>query len=467
MPITAGVDRPGGDDSLASQLSISGDAFISQADASRDLLQFATESDERKFNFDPRENLSKDQIQSLHKGMTAIAEAIEKAAKAAEAGESEATTVEFGSEDPAVERAMWRVIFRALHQVRMPPRGLLMRRAVLLLAVIDFELLVGEVMRAILMDTPRVSDASISLAELESIGDVAEAKQVIINRKIDDLLRKNIDDWAAWFERIDVKWKDMTDDWSRFSEIFSRRNVVVHAGATVTEQYLSGLRSAGWNKAALPSVGDKLELDDAYLQESSEQLLSFGVLLVGGTWLQLRKGETLKAESWIKTRTEQLLELEHFAAVSTICATVLSRARGRLRRDNELALKTMSWVARRELGDVEEVQKEAREWDSSGINLRYAHAKAVLLEQDDKAVAQISTLMERGDLTVVELCASPLYRRLIEKRRADLLPDVAANRPLSIVPSDLEVVGSETDDDDQTTELEGGDGDNAELGADN
>ncbi|MCV7250660.1 hypothetical protein H7J86_00605 [Mycobacterium hackensackense] len=435
----AGVKGPMPPDEFEGQLANHGDMFVSQAGAIRDLRQFATDADERRLDVETaREGLSQSQRAAVREGMVSVATALKSAADAADAGESKEFSVNFDPGDPAVERAIGRMFVRTFHQFRMPSRKLLLKRAVLLLAVSDFELLVGEVMRAVLLDQPGkagLGDASISLTELEQIANVEEAKRVIVDRKVDDLLRKSMDEWATWFDRIGVNLKDIPDEWPSFIEIFARRNVVVHAGGRVTEQYLSVLRSAGLRDTELPELGTNLKLDDTYLDASSEHLLSCGVLLVAGTWLQLRKRNSKKAERWIVSRTEQLLELEHFRAVRTISSTVLERSRGRLRREIELALRTMSWVARRELGDVESVQKEVREWDSSGIDLKYAHARAVLLDDDDMSVRQINELVERKSLTAVELVASPMYRDLIARRRADLLPDIAAHGQLSIATS--------------------------------
>ena len=127
----------------------------------------------------------------------------------------------------------------------------------------------------------------------------------------------------------------MADDWCRFVEIFGRRNIVIHAGGTVTGQYLSLLRSAGCSEDDLPLLGEELELDDSMLRARATTACIWGTAF-GGTWLQLRKNASLTAELWIKERTEHLLELEHFSAVKTICRTVLSRSRAR--RDTELEM---------------------------------------------------------------------------------------------------------------------------------
>lgn len=262
-----------------------------------------------------------------------------------------------------MQRAVSRILFNAAHQVRMPSKKLLVRRSMLLLAVSDFELLIGQVAACIMDLVPgkaNAGDASITLAELELLGDVRAAKKVVIDRKVDDLLRQKMENWVSWFDGIGVKWKNMTDDWCQFAEIFARRNVVIHAGGKVTAQYTDALQSAGCRKPDLPALGTDLELDDSYLTLASEQLLGFRVLLVAGSWLQVEKSNTHKAEEWIASRCQHLLELQHLFAVNAICRTVLEYSRGRLLRTTELRLQTMAWVARKDRGMLTKYERRLR-----------------------------------------------------------------------------------------------------------
>lgn len=418
-----------------------GDDFIAQADATYSLLQLAYELSDRQFDISSAtDGLSAEQQSQVWDRLLAI---LEEVRDAIDSGQTGTLSIDVGA-DTEVERAAFRLLMNGAHQVKMPSKKLLVRRSMLLLAVSDFELLMGQVAGLIMKWIPGVAnagDASITLSELEHLGDVRAAKKIVIDRKVDDLLRQNMDSWVGWFDRVGVKWKDMADDWCQFAEIFARRNVVVHAGGKVTAQYIGALSSAGCKASKLPASGTKLELDDQYLTDASEQLLAFGFLLVTGSWLQVAKGNTLSAESWITTRCQHLLELQHFRAVDTACRTILERSRGRLLRKTELLLQTMSWVARRELGDGDRVRVEVAAWDTSGIDLLYGHAKTVLLDDDELAVTQINELRRRQELTIVELVASPLYRAVLDRCRADLLPTGSEEVSLEIAnpDSDLEV----------------------------
>jgi hypothetical protein len=410
-------------DGFEALLSMVGDAFIAHVEATRELLALAEQSQERELDIEAsREALNEEQRRQLGEKIGEFTDALQKILEGMDRGEGKQFTLSFGGTETPVARVMTRLLMRGAHQARMPSRDLLLRRSMLSLLVSDFELLLSEVMRILLREHSGLgglSEATVTLAELERFGDIGSARSALIERKVDDLMRKSLDDWVKWFARFGVNWRDMCRNWASFSEIFARRNVFVHAGGKVTEQYVAALDEAT-ELDDDRSIGDQLALDHPYLEQASEELLAFGVLLVGGTWLQLRPKGSL-CESWVASRTTELLNLGYFRAVETVSSTVLAKTRGRFRRSSELKLRTDAWVARRELGDGDKVREEVGRWEVDGIDLIFSHAKTVLLENDDQAVAQVKELMRRGYLTSFDLLTTPLYRELLERRRGDLL----------------------------------------------
>jgi hypothetical protein len=270
----------------------------------------------------------------------------------------------------------------------------------------------------------------ISLAELESVGDVSVAREMIIVRKVDDLLRKSLDDWNAWFERIGVKCKDLVEDWTSLTEIFARRNVMVHAGGVVNQRYLRAVGTAGMKTPELPPVGTKLGLDEEYLLTASDTLLSLGMLLLSATWMKLRRTRNPERPvGWIPFVVQHLLNLGYYLAARDISNAVLATSRGRLGRSAELNLTISRWVARREMGEADQVRSEVGAWEVDGLDLKYAHARAVLLGDDDRSVMEILELQRRGELSTVEIHTSPLYREIVQRRGDDLSMGNAAKPP--------------------------------------
>lgn len=403
------------------------DEYIAKVDAVRQLLELATsiapEEPEPRLS---ETSLSASQREAFYGLMEStgsmLTEAFERRRNPGVEGTGSAS---IKIEDPEVAATFTRFLFNAIHQVRMPSQQVLLMRSILSLITSDFELLVSKVVRAVMEAKPSIvsgANSTITLADLESLDDIRAARSMIVGRKTDELMRKSFDDWARWFGEIGVRWRDMTSDWAGLVEIFARRNVMVHAGGLASEQYRAVLREAKMPANALPRIGEKLDLNGEYLADASERLLAFGVLLVAGSWLQLvKRGDTKECQSWIVSRTSQLLERGHFVAVRAISGVVLENSRNRLSRTSALSLQTSGWVARRELNECADVEREVEAWDVDGIDLRFAHVRPVLLGDDDRAVADIGELVKRRNVTRADLLESPLYRPLLERRRADLL----------------------------------------------
>ncbi|MEI7055763.1 hypothetical protein WBG06_08090 [Nocardioides sp. CCNWLW239] len=400
-----------------------GDEFLARMDAAAELLDFAAASPEREVDFEIMSfGLTGEQLKKFGKSARDLAQVLLKFVdKDPDLRPKERQVVKL--EDPTVARVIYKLLNRVGHNGRMPSRRTVLLRSMLAHQISEFEFTLSQLIRLILVSRPELlsGNASITLAELEGLGDVASARELVIERKVDDIMRCSMDEWSSWFNGIGVKFKEMTDDWSTFVEIFARRNLMIHTGGRVSEQYVRQLRDANKSPAEMPGVGDQLDLDEEYLLEASEQLLAFGFLLITGTWLQVNKATASKAEAWISTRLEQLLERQHYRAARVISNTVLSKSRGRLRRPTEISLQIMLWTARKELNESEAVMREVTAWDPGGLDLRYSHARSVLIEDDDRAVSEIKELLRRNDLTTVDLLTSPLYREIIDRRGQELI----------------------------------------------
>jgi hypothetical protein len=447
-------------DDFEVDLSITGDKFLARIEAAGDLMQLARIAKE-PINLGPEiKVLSVEQLRGFASALRDTAGLLTQASqelKDRKAGDSlKKVELSLRTTDPTVGRALAKTLFRTTHMVRQPDRGLLIRRSLLSLVVSDFEVLVGKVALISLLEKPGLLDdgASISLRELADLKDVSDARRLVAERRVDELLRGTLDDWASWFNRLNVKWRDMTDNWTSFSEIFARRNVFVHADGRVTRQYTQAVDKSYFAGEAVPALGDQLPLSDEYLKSSTERLLAFGFLLLSGTWLQLRPKATDVAQEWIISRLEHLLDLGHFRAVRIISETVLSNSRGRLRQSIEHSIRIALWITMRELGDDEEVRRQIGVWDVSAVDLRLGHAKAVLLGDDNGAVAQIAELRKRGLLTDFDLIGSPLYRPLLERVGPERLLDTPSLAE-TLTAAERADVGPDLSDKNLTSDTEG------------
>lgn len=424
---------------------MAGETFASRIDANAKLLQMAGRVKKRPIVPEPANLnvLSGEQKAAYEQALSDMANSFEKVRKEIKRrkghGKKEKRrnfSAKITIADPTAAAAFNRFFMEAVHHARMPSTAQLLRRSVLVLLVSDFESLIADVARVVLRERPGVGSidaATITLAEMQSLETVAAARKVLIDRKVEDLMRQSLDDWTNWYAKIGVKWTDLTEDWTAFAEVFLRRNVHVHADGRVSHQYLDSLQAAGAKAADLPTLGDLLDLSDDYLNGILDRLLAFGILLVGGTMLQLRPDETSVAERWLVAQVTRTVETGRPLVTQHVAATILRTSRDRWSRTTISGIQVAMWVAMLELEMRKEVESQVRRWDVDGLDLKIAHAKAVLLGDYDRAVLQVKDLLERGHLTVIDLVGQRLYRELMENRKDELLPHLQ-DVPQPLIP---------------------------------
>jgi len=321
-------------------------------------------------------------------------------------GESDSAQVEL--DDPEFGHILVGALEILTLRLRTPESAAVLRRSLLTMAVSDFEILLGVVAKFVLRSHPdklNPGDATLTLAQLQNIGDIRQAIEIVVDRRVEDLLRGDLIEWEKWFGQIGVKFRSMTDSWPALAEIFARRNLLVHNDGYVNLQYLNKIDST----TSKPIVGTQLEVTSEYLSEAVERLTAFALLMVSGTWLQTVSDEDEKSISWLVQRTERLCETGENLATRIICDTVLANHRGRLPRSRELRLTVLRWIARRNMGEIEKVEAEVRAWDASALDDSYLLSRSVLTNDEEMAIERIRGMLKSRSLTRYELLHDPLY----------------------------------------------------------
>jgi hypothetical protein len=80
-----------------------------------------------------------------------------------------------------------------------------------------------------------------NLSSLESLQTIEDAREVIIEHRVETLMRKSFDDWLQFFRdkpKLSLGYLNDEDAIPRIDEVFKRRNLIVHNGGRVSRVYL-------------------------------------------------------------------------------------------------------------------------------------------------------------------------------------------------------------------------------------
>ncbi len=280
-----------------------------------------------------------------------------------------------------------------------------------------------------------MSDPFFSLAELTSLQSIDDAKDVLIEHKVETLMRESLEDWLKFFkEKPKLGMGYLSNEIGRMSEVFKRRNLVVHNGGRAGRRYFKEV-----DESLRPGVqlGEVVDVSAAYLNAAID-LLEHQLLLLG-------------AELWkhLEPKDEQRGRFLMTASVRNIDRGCWNTARGLSRfgmNDKDLpeSLRLSNqinyWQSFKWAGQYEEIRTEVEKTDFSAKAPLYQLALAAISDDFESCFKLLPGLLERKEIKRVELNSWPLFRNVRQR------PEFSDYRLTDETP--VESMETKPDDDD-------------------
>ncbi|WP_159149539.1 hypothetical protein [Dietzia lutea] len=372
--------------------------------------------------------------------------------------EFDGSELSIGGTDRDLRRSVMDTFDGLQSRLIRPSHKTLLRRSLLAMLVGTFESYIGDLYRKNLELHPGIinsSEKSFSLKEIQAFSSIDEAQQTLIDREVDQFTRKGFDDWGEWLSKppIELDRKLKSSDWAAAREIYERRNLVLHRSCRVSSQYLSKV-STEFSREL--SVGDRLDVDEEYLDNALDLLLKLGLTLGLRMWSRLASNDD-ELGQWATAAQVEFLDAKNPSVTQAISDAL---DHNRLKASAQLQVRVNSWLAEKELHGVESIRGEVRAWDTGPLSPLYQVAQAALLDDLSHAEAGVRALIKEEKLSIVDALQWPLFASLRESGAIDdlLYPD--ENRAVSPDERDSRVTLSrEAPDNSPVDALEGESGD--------
>lgn len=248
----------------------------------------------------------------------------------------------------------------------------------------------GELTKQIFKDIPEMlngSDKEIKASDILTYKDFDELKDVLIEKEIESVLRKNHVEQLQWLEsKLNVelrKFKQLPE----YVEIVERRNLFVHCNGVVSRQYLSECKKYSVVLHEDIKPGDILDAYINYVRKAYKVMFQVGVMLGFVLWHKIRPQESSEmidrlsevAYNLIKDGEYELgLNIIDFALANKSWAKEINFAQQLIFRVN----KALAFHLR-DMQD--ECDKIADSMDVTAADPVYHLAKAVLKKEYDNA----------------------------------------------------------------------------------
>jgi hypothetical protein len=137
-------------------------------------------------------------------------------------------------------------------------------------------------------------DLAFSLDDLKRIGSIEEARNHLVDTRIENVLRGSFDDWVSHLKgKLGLALGYLEPHRDRLNEVFQRRNLVVHNNGIINSIYLS--RIAPELREGLVK-GRPLTFSRSYLDASIDLFQSCFTLMAAELWKKLDTDDTARGE---------------------------------------------------------------------------------------------------------------------------------------------------------------------------
>lgn len=156
-----------------------------------------------------------------------------------------------------------------------------------------YDAFLSDLIRAILVVRPEMlssSEKNISFKDLMAMGSVEAARDFLIEKEIESVIRTSHSDQIKWLEnKLSITLTKDLSIYPEFIELCERRNLFTHTNGIVSSQYCKVCADNKFKHSV--NVGDSLTIDAKYFKKSISIIFEIGVKLTQVIWRKLLPDE--------------------------------------------------------------------------------------------------------------------------------------------------------------------------------
>lgn len=208
-------------------------------------------------------------------------------------------------------------------------------------------------------------DNVFSLNDLKAFGSIEDARGYLVDSRVEKILRASLEEWIEFLRQnanLGMGYLEKHKD--ELTEIFQRRNLIVHNGGIVNSIYLSKVAPSIKGKTKL---GAKIRTSRRYVDNAIDLLEQTFVLVAAELWYRQSADQSEEIAAVLASISFEHLVQERWSVAEGISKFIMS-GKG-LPEITHLFAKLNYWQAIKWQGRYAEIQHEVEHADFSGKNL--------------------------------------------------------------------------------------------------
>ncbi|MCC6371062.1 MAG: hypothetical protein IT236_08670 [Bacteroidia bacterium] len=291
--------------------------------------------------------------------------------------------------------------------------------------VSQFDCFLGRLIREIFRVKPDVlnsSEKNIPLSKLLELKNVDDAKEYIIEKEVESILRESHSDHFNWLEtKLGIPLRKDLPSWQNFIEITERRNLFVHCDGVISNQYLSICKK---HKVDLPDttkIGVNLDVSQEYFEKSFRCLYEIATKLTQVVWRKLVPSDLENADESLIDVCFELIKYGQFDIAISLLDFATRILPKHYNEESKNVFIINQALALKLSGKHDEAKKLILAKDWSANSDKFKIAKETLLDNFDESVKLMKKIGDNGEIKKLSYKTWPLF---IEFRKTKIFTDV-------------------------------------------
>lgn len=323
----------------------------------------------------------------------------------------------------------------------------------------QYDAFLGQLIKALFDINPEIlnsSERNLSYAQLLEFDSISEARDHIVEKEIETVLRKSHSEQFDWLEKkFDLPLRKDLSIWPTFIEVTERRNLFVHTRGVISSQYIKVCKQHGVKLSDQIKVGVELEAPARYMVEAYSCVFDIGIQLAHVLWRKKDPKSRELADSHLNEIAFELLMDERY----DLAKRVLDFAFHTIKKFSSEQIRRILLVNRalayKWSGDEKTASKiiNAEDWTATSDNFKMA--EVVVLEDYEQADTLFEAIGPNSkSLPINAYREWPLFIRYRERPEFKILFKKVFKEDLEIVKHSVEEIAEPVLDENREDSVE-------------
>jgi hypothetical protein len=242
------------------------------------------------------------------------------------------------------------------------------------------------------------SEKQLTFSELSQFEDLEEARDFIIEKEIESVLRKSHHDQIKWLEgKLSIPLRKDLKIYPTFIEVTERRNLFVHTDGRVSRQYLKNCSEHKVQFDKEIKLDDILTVPPSYIKKAANSIFEMGIKLGHVFWRKLLPNELERPDAHLNNLSYELMFYGDYKLAQTLLIFASEGIKKHGNQDTKLTMCINHALVHYLQNDFSGCNKILNKNDWSATKDKFQLAVSVLKKEYEKAVKFMKRIGSTND----------------------------------------------------------------------